>query len=789
MASLMSPPYFNVGAGLTPADGAKLYFYVVDSATPKDTHNTAAATVANTNPLIADALGVFDAIYLSGEYDWVLTDKNGVQKNSGSVSEIATVTSGALTKNFDTLADAVTNINLVDGDALNLEERVSGAGGGGMWDVVLSSTVTENTFNIVQCTGVATLSLVLRQEPGAVVSSRYGAVSGADSTDAYQNMLDSNLDRSVFHIVEAVPTWKRITLSRDNLQIFVFDEAQRVVENPIPITNRGMFMGDGLSNIEIYGNFNLKGEGSRKIGESGFEANAYNTVSGRTGISGPANSSVYFLRSSKIKVRGYTNNTGESGYLFRNCGDLDIDVDAENCAGAGVELSYPASDGSINTMPVRNNVKVRCNGRYVNDLKLGAGNGTCVSMAGNAVNEVFRNFDIKVSGYRNSREIHQEFNGGSRIEGFIHQINSTYALQGGVATQGRNGIVFGEILNCGSAGVGGVNTGYPTIYGYVGSTGSDGVDVDLRVKSTNDDGFTLGTDGAISAGSAVFTSAAATFPANIVGKPITIEGANPSGAPLEAYVSSRDSATQLTLDINAQVTVSGATYGYGTGCRNPLIFNGTGSVNFNGSNVVGGVFSGLASEPTSAAVKFGTGSKSSQGQNMVIKAPSLIAGATAPVGLEIGASFGAEVMESGNLISGFTNNYKGFSTNSTATRCPINRKIVQEAFPSATIDTYGTDVEFSPRLQTFLFFYGMTIEFDSMGTETATGQLEAVFVDGGSTTVSVTTTVNASLQLTLAQLATLHSDNQKITKLQFRVKSSIGSSTARGRLSFLGVEG
>jgi hypothetical protein len=440
-------------------------------------------------------------------------------------------------------------------------------------------------------------------------------------------------------------------------------------------------------------------------------------------------------------------------------------------------------------MPVRNNVKVICNGRYINDLKLGAGNGTCVSMAGDASNEVFRNFDIKVSGYRNSREIHQEFNGGSRVEGFVHEVYSSSALQGAVATQGRDGIVFGEVLNCGSAGVGGVNTGYPTIYGYIGSTGSDNVDVDLTVKSTNDDGFTLGTDGAISAGSAVFTSAGATFPTSIVGKPVTIEGANPSGAPLEAYVSTRDSATQLTLDINAQVTVSGATYGYGTGCRNPLSFNGTGAVSFDGSRVVGGSFSGLAGEPAASAVKFGTGSKSSSARNMIIKAPTLIAGVTAPTGLEIGTGFAAEVMESGNLISGFTDNYKGFSTNSTATRCPLNRKIVQEALPSATIDTYGTDVEFSPRLQAFQYFIGATIEFDNMGTETASGQLESVFVDGGTNSVTVTTTVNASIQLTLAQLATLQRDNQKITLLQFRVKSSIGSSTSRGRLSFLGVEG
>lgn len=44
--------------------GGKLYFYQTGTSTPQNTYTTEALTVANTNPVIADANGLFGAIYL-----------------------------------------------------------------------------------------------------------------------------------------------------------------------------------------------------------------------------------------------------------------------------------------------------------------------------------------------------------------------------------------------------------------------------------------------------------------------------------------------------------------------------------------------------------------------------------------------------------------------------------------------------------------------------------------------------------------------------------------------------
>ena len=79
---------------------------------------------------------------------------------------------------FDELSDAVSSTKLAIGDQVSLKERTAGNGGGGMWEAVLASTVTPNTFNIVQCVGVPTLAFVL-QVDGVVNINCFGASQNA----------------------------------------------------------------------------------------------------------------------------------------------------------------------------------------------------------------------------------------------------------------------------------------------------------------------------------------------------------------------------------------------------------------------------------------------------------------------------------------------------------------------------------------------------------------------------------------------------------------------------------
>jgi len=180
MASLFTAPQFDGGNGIIPEDGLQLFFFVEGTSTPKDTFTTEALDIENTNPVVSDANGVFPEIWMaeSSRYKVRLEDKTDVLAGFGvveiyiagvttdpEISANAELNSRIDRLNPDTLPIAVADIRIVDGDALNVEERTTNNGGGAIWNVVLASTVTPNTYNIVQCTGVATLALVLNTGP------------------------------------------------------------------------------------------------------------------------------------------------------------------------------------------------------------------------------------------------------------------------------------------------------------------------------------------------------------------------------------------------------------------------------------------------------------------------------------------------------------------------------------------------------------------------------------------------------------------------------------------------
>jgi len=81
MASRFVLPVADVGNGISPADGAKLEFFISGTSTQKDTFSDNALTIPNANPVIADGDGVFPDIFLSQDVDYKVTlkDKNDVQ--------------------------------------------------------------------------------------------------------------------------------------------------------------------------------------------------------------------------------------------------------------------------------------------------------------------------------------------------------------------------------------------------------------------------------------------------------------------------------------------------------------------------------------------------------------------------------------------------------------------------------------------------------------------------------------------------------------------------------------
>lgn len=144
------------------------------------------------------------------------------------------------------LAAAVADPLLTDGTVINLVERTAGNGGGAFWDVVLSSTVTENTYEIVQCTGVATLSLVLRWDKCIVNAREWGALGdgSTDDTAALQNCLETC--KMVLNSTSEVPSFYipyGVYITTANLT-FVTDLAE-------PASGRIHMYGDGMTQTQF----------------------------------------------------------------------------------------------------------------------------------------------------------------------------------------------------------------------------------------------------------------------------------------------------------------------------------------------------------------------------------------------------------------------------------------------------------------------------------------------------------------------------------------------------------
>ena len=83
---------------------------------------------------------------------------------------------------FDTLDDAISSNKIRDGDTLNIKERTAGNGGGAMWDVVPSITVTANGYDIVGH-NILGLALILRVDGYANVK-KMGAIGDGVTDDA-----------------------------------------------------------------------------------------------------------------------------------------------------------------------------------------------------------------------------------------------------------------------------------------------------------------------------------------------------------------------------------------------------------------------------------------------------------------------------------------------------------------------------------------------------------------------------------------------------------------------------
>ncbi len=91
-------------------------------------------------------------------------------------------------KHFLSLASAIAFEGAVEGMAADLKERTTGNGDGATWDYVDITTVTINGIDIVACTGVPTLALVIRS--GYETLKTLGAIANTDASAILTRLLE-----------------------------------------------------------------------------------------------------------------------------------------------------------------------------------------------------------------------------------------------------------------------------------------------------------------------------------------------------------------------------------------------------------------------------------------------------------------------------------------------------------------------------------------------------------------------------------------------------------------------
>lgn len=162
MALLSPTPRQQYYADGSPASGYKLYTYENGTTTPKTTYKDSAKAASHTNPIILDAAGyVPDGLFLDGDYTFALKDASEVE--IWSVDDIESVSASSLNvaRQFLTVSAMTNSLDVLEGDVVETIEFASGAGGGGMYEVVATTSVTPNTRDIIQGVANTAISFVL----------------------------------------------------------------------------------------------------------------------------------------------------------------------------------------------------------------------------------------------------------------------------------------------------------------------------------------------------------------------------------------------------------------------------------------------------------------------------------------------------------------------------------------------------------------------------------------------------------------------------------------------------
>lgn len=117
-------------------------------------------------------------------------DASGLENYDGSTVSNEEIANDKVVINYPTLLAAQSDASLKINQSCKLKERTIGNGGGGDWNVVLTSSVSPNGYNIVQSLAVPTLSLVLSQPFWGYNLAQWGLIKDVSTGSVPEDNFD-----------------------------------------------------------------------------------------------------------------------------------------------------------------------------------------------------------------------------------------------------------------------------------------------------------------------------------------------------------------------------------------------------------------------------------------------------------------------------------------------------------------------------------------------------------------------------------------------------------------------
>lgn len=204
---------------------------------------------------------------------------------------------------YQDLASVLADGSLKNGYSLQLRERTAGSGNGGVWDVVLTSTVTPNGRNIVQSIAQPTLSIVLRTTEVKNLT-QHGVPDQVDDTALLQDVVDTLNESDTLDLNGKTVVIETVNITQDHVTI---RNGKIVAKSSLEgvmlyITGDGVTIKDMKSYIDSAGSSVSKGTITFKQVTGGLVTNCKFEGGRRSGPNNEVANMVGVFQSSRVVI-------------------------------------------------------------------------------------------------------------------------------------------------------------------------------------------------------------------------------------------------------------------------------------------------------------------------------------------------------------------------------------------------------------------------------------------------------------------------------------------------------